>query len=93
MQATQVHQQQQQQQQSAAQRSTSVNIAQPNQSTPTTTKVYKVLPTNIAAIKSHSSTSVSGNKVQVINATNVQQHQHSNINMQSNPQNSSDLLE
>lgn len=92
MQATQVHQQQQSAANLQHQRSTSVNIAQPNQSTPTTTKVYKVLPTNIAAIKSHSSTSVSGNKVQVINATNVQ-HQHSNINMQSNPQNSSDLLE
>ena len=92
MQATQVHQQQQsvanlQQQRSSG--ATSVNITQQSQNT-STTKVYKVLPTNIAAIKSHSSTAIGGNKVQVINATNVQHTLNPN-NMQS--QNSSDILE
>lgn len=99
MQATAVHQQQQQS--STVQRSnvtSNVPVTQsPNPTT--TTKVYKVLPTNIAAIKSHSSTSVGtgAGKVQVINATNVHQHSNSNPStpnvLQTQHSNSSDLLE
>ena len=72
----------------------SVNITHSQTST---AKVYKVLPANLAAIKSQS-------KVQVINATNVQQQAHTS--MPSTPttpntpnvfhsqfSNSSDLLE